>query len=304
MATREGEVIACHGRHLLVEVDPGSILSCVTRSRRGGIACGDRVTVKATSADKGVIETVAPRTSVFYRRDGKRTKILAANVNLVVIMFAVAPAPHEDLLDRCLAAAEQAGSEVLLVFNKTDLGDPGMRIAETAARYRRLGYSVLELSPKHSIDAFRRALQDRLSVLVGQSGVGKSTLINRLIATAGARAAATSAGNDKGRHTTTHTQLYRLDARSALIDSPGLQLFGLSHLAPADLACGFVEFRALLGQCRFSNCAHRGEPGCALEQAARTGTIERRRLESYRRILATITGKPPHGRVSPTSSPP
>ncbi len=304
MVTREGEVIACHGRHLLVEISPGSILSCVTRSRRGGIACGDRVMVAATGVDKGVIETTEPRTSVFYRRDGERTKILAANVSLVVIVFAVAPAPHEDLLDRCLAAAEQAGTEVLLVFNKTDLGDPGMRAAETAARYLRLGYSILELSANRNIDTFRSALQDRLSVLVGQSGVGKSTLINRLIANAGARAAATSAGNDKGKHTTTHTQLYRLDARSAIIDSPGLQLFGLSHLVPADLACGFVEFRALLGQCRFSNCAHRGEPGCALEHAAKTGAIERRRLESYRRILATITGNGLHGRFSPASSPP
>ena len=283
---------------------PGSILSCVTRARRGGIACGDQVNVVATGAGNGVIESIEPRTSVFYRSDRARTKILAANVSLVIIVFAVAPAPHEDLLDRCLAASERAGSEVLLIFNKTDLGDDRTCAAEIASRYGRLGYSVLNMSPKRSIDALRHALQDRLSVLVGQSGVGKSTLINRLIANAGARAAATSVGNDKGRHTTTHTRLYRLDARSALIDSPGLQLFGLSHLTPADLACGFVEFRRLLGQCRFRDCAHCGEPDCALEHAAKTGVIERCRLQSYQRILATITNKPLHSQLSPASSPP
>ena len=289
MTLCEGQVIACHGRRWLVEVDPQSIRSCVSRARRYDIACGDHVQIAMSGPESGVIEAVSPRTSAFFRREGERVKIVAANATLVVIVFAVSPAAHTDLLDRCLAAAEHAAAKVLLVLNKVDISDAGGHANKLRAQYQGLGYSVLELSVDHNIEGLRRALQDHLSVIVGQSGVGKSTLINRLVAGAHARVGEISAGNAKGRHTTTHTRLYRLDSTSAVIDSPGIQVFGLSHIAPADLAHAFVEFRTLIGNCRFANCLHRSEPDCAVAQAACDGMIASQRIESYRRILATIT---------------
>lgn len=285
----EGQVIACHGRRWLVEVNPQSTRSCVSRARRSDIACGDHVQIALIGPESGVIEAVSPRTSVFFRREGERVKVVAANATLVVIVLAVSPAAHIDLVDRCLAAAEHSATQILLVLNKVDISDAGGDAANIRSQYEDLGYCVLELSVDHNIEGLRRALQDHLSVLVGQSGVGKSTLINRLVADADARVGTISAGNTKGRHTTTHTRLYRLDSTSAVIDSPGMQVFGLSHIAPADLAHAFVEFRTLIGSCRFANCLHRSEPGCAVVQAARDGMIASRRVESYRRILATIT---------------
>lgn len=281
-----GRVVACFGRRSLVETQNRSELSCVTRGRRTGIACGDWVRYSPTSPGEGVIEDVEPRASLIYRSDAKRDKAIAANVTQIVIVLAIAPSPNVDFLDRCLVAAEHAGARTLLVLNKTDLSQPDDEAASIATRYGSLGYRLTATAKNMPITRLQDELHGQLSVFIGQSGVGKSTLVNRLVPGAEARVGATSASRQAGRHTTTHAQLYRLDEQSGLIDSPGMHAFGLSHIPAADLAECFIEMRGLLGNCRFSNCRHDGEPGCGIEEAVRSERIARQRLDSYRRILA------------------
>lgn len=283
-----GRVVASFGRRSLVETAGGAILSCVTRGRRSGIVCGDLVRVAATAAGEGVIEDIESRVSLVYRSDDRREKAIAANATQIVVVLAVAPAPNLDFLDRCLVAAEHERIRVLLVLNKTDLAPQGGTAAQTVAAYQTLGYSAVACSRTAAADSLLRELHGHSNVFIGQSGVGKSTLVNRLVPGADARVGETSALRDAGRHTTTHAQLYRIDDTSSLIDSPGMHAFGLSHVAPADLASCFLEMRPLLGHCRFSNCRHDGEPGCAIDEAARSGGIRPERLTSYRRILSSI----------------
>ncbi|RPI47765.1 MAG: ribosome small subunit-dependent GTPase A [Betaproteobacteria bacterium] len=283
-----GQVVASFGRRFLVELDGSVTVSCVARGRRRGIACGDNVRLTRISATEGVIEDIEPRTCLLYRSDEKREKAIAANITQVVVVVAIAPAPNAEFIDRCLAAAEHAGARSLLVLNKTDLDDPGEQASRISARYGALGYRTVPASMHSGIEHLLAELRGHLSVLIGQSGVGKSTLVNRLVPDANARVAGTSATRDAGRHTTTRAQLYRIDAQSALVDSPGMHAFGLNHVDAADLSHAFIEFRRFLGDCRFSNCRHDGEPGCAVDAAARDGRVLAERLASYRRILKTL----------------
>lgn len=289
-AAGRGRVIACFGRRALVETEHHAELSCVTRGRRAGIACGDWVRFSPTSSGEGVIEDIEPRASLIYRSDAKREKAIAANVTQIVVVLAVAPAPNLDFLDRCLVAAEHIGARALLVLNKTDLAGANDEATRIARRYGDLGYRLIPTSRELPVAPLHDELRGQLSVFIGQSGVGKSTLVNRLAPGAAARVGETSALRDAGRHTTTHARLYPLDASSALIDSPGMHAFGLNHIPPADLAECFIDMRGLLGQCRFSNCRHDGEPGCGIATAAHAGRIAAERLESYRRILQSIAG--------------
>lgn len=283
-----GRVVACFGRRALVQTEAYGELSCVTRGRRTGVACGDWVQFQPTSTGEGVIEAIEPRACLLYRSDDKREKAIAANVTQIAIVLAVAPAPNVDFLDRCLVAAEHAGARALLVLNKTDLSQRDDEAAALAARYQQLGYPLVATNRNVPVDSLRDELRTHLSVFIGQSGVGKSSLVNRLAPGADARIGTTSAVREVGRHTTTHARLYALDSSSALIDSPGMHAFGLSHIAAADLAACFIDIRALLGNCRFSNCRHAGEPGCGIDEAVGAGRIDALRLQSYRRILRSI----------------
>jgi ribosome biogenesis GTPase len=202
----------------------------------------------------------------------------------------VAPGPafHEDLVNRCLAAAEHGGIAAAIALNKADLPQSAAAL-QALEIYRRLGYRVIALSAKRDLSPLLPCLQGRTSVLVGQSGMGKSTIINALLPEASVRVAEISAALDSGRHTTTHTRLYHLDAVSHIIDSPGLQEFGLHHVDAPDLAQAFIEFRPFLGRCRFRNCRHVTEPGCAIAAACADGKISVRRLESYRDLVRDRT---------------
>ena len=276
--------MASFGRRYLVELADSSTLDCVTRGRRGALACGDRVTVARSAAGKGVIEAAGPRTTLLYRSDPARQKLVAANVTQIVIVVAPVPAFHEDLVNRCLAAAEHGGMAALIALNKVDL--PQARAALGALElYRSLGYRLAAFSAKRDLGPLVPHLKGETSVLVGQSGMGKSTIINALLPAAAVRVAEISAALDSGRHTTTHTRLYHLDAASHVIDSPGMQVFGLHHLAGPELAHAFIEFRPWLGQCRFRDCRHVAEPGCAIAAACARGEISAQRLESYRRLV-------------------
>ena len=286
-ALHDGQIVASFGRRCLVELADSSTLDCVTRGRRGTLACGDRVTVARSAGGQGVIEAVAPRATLLYRSDRARQKLVAANVTQTVIVVAPVPAFHEDLVNRCLAAAEHGGMAALIALNKVDLPQAPAAL-RSLELYRGLGYRVVALSAKRDLGPLVPHLKGQTSVLVGQSGMGKSTIINGLLPAAAVRVAEISAALDSGRHTTTHTRLYHLDEASHVIDSPGMQLFGLHHLEGPELADAFVEFRPWLGQCRFRDCHHVTEPGCAIAAACDKGRISARRLASYRGLAREL----------------
>jgi ribosome biogenesis GTPase len=284
---KPGLVVAAYGRRYRVELADHTEVDCVTRGRRTDVACGDHVHAVRTGAGTGVIDEVLPRRSLFYRSDARRQKLIAANVTQVVIVLAAEPAYSEDLINRCLAAAEHAGILALIALNKVDL--PGADAASAALDlYRSLGYRVVGLSAERDLAPLRPHLGAQTSVLVGQSGMGKSTIINGLIPDASARVAEISTALGTGRHTTTHAELYHLGENTHIIDSPGLQEFGLGHVPLLDLADAFVEFRPLLGSCRFRDCVHLSEPDCAIAAGCEDGRVSERRLASYRRLAGEL----------------
>ncbi len=289
-ALQSGTIVASFGRQFTVELGDGVLVTCVTRGKRTDIACGDRVAIAMTAPDQGVIETTGPRVSLFYRSDIQREKLIAANVTQIVIVLA-APAFHQELLDRCLAAAGHEKIRALIALNKMDLAS-GAAALESLEPYRALGYDVLPLAAKIDIAPLRAQLAGHVSVLVGQSGMGKSTIINRLLPDAAARVGELSAAHGGGRHTTTHARLYHLDAASHIIDSPGLQEFGLHHLTPQDLEHAFIEFRPHIGHCKFNDCKHLSEPGCAIAAAVARGEINPQRVESYRKLITQFMRRP------------
>lgn len=278
----EALVIAAHGRHYLAELPGGEMLECVPRGKKSEVACGDRVEIQRNSSDQGVIERILPRSSLLYRSVEHREKIIAANVTQLVLVVATEPSFSDELLTRSLVAAHHQQIETLIVLNKCDL--PKETAQRQLAPYRQAGYRVLELSAKESAAALRPLLQGQHSVLVGQSGMGKSTLINALIPDAQAATREISSVLDSGKHTTTHAKLYHLDAESSIIDCPGVQAFGLHHLTFGDIETGFPEFTPYHGQCRFHDCRHLHEPDCAIRKAAEAGKIDERRLELFQQI--------------------
>lgn len=287
-STQQGTVTAAYGKRYGVELEDGRQISCVTRGKKNDLACGDIVEVKLTDAHEGVVESFKPRSSLLYRSNAYKTKLLAANVTQAVIVLATQPSFYEALLNRCLIAAEAAGIQALIILNKCDLAenDDARRALE---RYRKLGYRVQALSAKQDITPLKQWLNGHTSVLVGQSGMGKSTIVNALLPELKIRTQEVSAVLDSGKHTTTAAHLYHLGADSHLIDSPGLQEFGLHHLSMDQLEKAFVEFRPYLGKCRFNNCRHLKEPDCAVIQAVKEGHIEPQRLSYYQELLSEIT---------------
>jgi ribosome biogenesis GTPase len=284
-STQTGLVIAAFGKRYDVELADGLQIGCVTRGKKSDLACGDRVEIKLTSANAGVVENTLPRASLLYRSNAFRSKFLAANVTQIVIVLAAVPSFYEDLLNRCLIAAEAAGIRVLILLNKSDLPETAAALQQLQL-YQSLGYAVQPLSAKQDATPLRHWLQGQTSVLVGQSGMGKSTLVNALLPDAAVRTQEISAVLDSGKHTTTAARLYHLDADSHLIDSPGLQEFGLNHLSIEEMERAFIEFRPYLGKCRFNNCRHVREPDCAILNAAKAGKISGIRLQSYQKLLS------------------
>jgi ribosome biogenesis GTPase len=287
-----GQIVAAFGRQYLVRLDDGDEIACLTRGKRSEAACGDLVEIKRTGAAtadsgngaQGVIERIMPRGSLLYRSDAYREKLIAANVTQIIVVVAAEPSFNDELLARCLVAAFDQKLEVLIVLNKCDLPAAADAARKRLTPYRAIGYRVLELSAIQDISALRPFLQGHTSVLVGQSGMGKSTLINALLPGAQAATREISTALDSGKHTTTHARLYRLDDSTCLIDCPGVQAFGLHHLSFGAIEQGFVEFAQYLGKCRFHDCRHRHEPGCALRDAAAEGKIDARRLELFQQI--------------------
>ncbi len=284
MSVLQGTIIAAHGRHY-VALAAGERLQCVTRGKKSHVAVGDVVDLKKTSPDQAVIERVADRKSLLFRSDQYKSKYLAANVDQVMIVVATEPAFSDDLISRALVAASAEGIEARILLNKADLEQNLAKTRERVARYAALGYAVHEISVTAQPEATRQSLlpllQGKTTILIGQSGMGKSTLVNLLVPDAEAAVREISQALDTGKHTTTFTRLYQLEGGTALIDSPGFQEFGLYHLSEGRLERAFPEFAPYLGQCRFYNCHHVSEPDCALLEAVKAGKVAELRHALY-----------------------
>ena len=242
--TFRGTVVAAHGRHYEVEATDGRRLQAVPKGKRSLYACGDQVLLEETAPGQARILENLARDSLLYRSDDFRQKLIAANVEQIVLVTATEPAFSDELLSRALVAAEHEGMRAVIVLNKCDLAPALAAARARLAPFAALGYPVVEMAAREDASPLRRWLDDRLTVLVGQSGMGKSTLINALVPGAGAATREISTALDSGKHTTTHATLYRLGADAAIIDSPGLQEFGLAHLSFGEVEHGFPEFRS------------------------------------------------------------
>ena len=284
---RQGLVVASYGKRYGVELDNGIQVSCVTRGKKNDLACGDRVEVKMTDTHEGVVEKLHSRSSLLFRSNAYKTKTLASNVTQVIIVLATTPSFYEALLNRCLIAAEAAKIKALIVLNKCDLAD-NTEAMKLLSIYQNLGYQVQPLSAKNDIAPLKQWLKNQTSVLVGQSGMGKSTIVNALLPNSAVRTQEVSTVLDSGKHTTTAAHLYHLDSDSDLIDSPGLQEFGLNHLNIEELEHAFIEFRPFLGKCRFNNCKHLHEPDCAVISAVESGKVSPVRLAFYQAMTQEI----------------
>jgi len=295
-AALAARVIGTFGRTSLLQDERGAVWSAVRRGRRGDVVVGDWVDATAVADQQAAIEAIAPRSSLLYRADAFRTKELAANVDQVLVIFASRPSFNLWFLWKALLAARAAAIDATVVRNKTDLIDGATAAQAALDEIGRLGWSTVAVSargdPRHAIAALGAITQGRRSLLVGQSGMGKSTLLNLLVPDALARTREFSERLDLGKQTTTAARWFDLPADEgggALVDTPGFQEFGLAHLGLEDLVAGFPEFEAHLGQCRFLDCRHLAEPGCAIRGAVDAGAIAPGRYEFYR----VLAGAPP-----------
>lgn len=283
MTQLTAQIIASYGRRYIVRTAQQHTYEASTRSKRTDYACGDFVQIQILNHEQAVIEAVLPRKSLLYRQDSWKSKLIVANVSQLIIVIAAVPSPSELLLQRALIAAEAAQLRTVIALNKADLPETSVW-QQKLAFYQTLGYPLITLSAQHDAGSLKPILQGETNILFGQSGMGKSTLVNALLGEQLARTNHISSALDSGKHTTTHTQLYDLNEYTQIIDSPGLQEFGLHHIQAADLPNYFPDLRHLRGQCYFHNCTHRAEPNCAFKKAAERGDIRTERLALLQKL--------------------
>jgi len=294
-AEQTGQVITNFGQSLIVEDQNKNLFRCVARQNLGSIVCGDQVIWQQSLNNEGVIVAIEERNSLLQKPGfGGKLKAMAANIDQIVIVSSVQPPPNSYLIDRYLVAAENLPATPIILLNKTDLLDKISQplINEIEKKYTDLGYKVIRASNilNHGFNELHNALKTRTSIFVGLSGVGKSSLINQLLPDLDIRVGGLSEASGEGKHTTTSSTLYHLQCGGNIIDSPGVRDFGLWNTSGDDILYGFKELRAFIGQCKFSNCAHESEPGCAIQQALTTNKISLERFNNYKKILLEYTG--------------
>jgi ribosome biogenesis GTPase len=289
-------VIAGHGRHYVIETPDGVRLHAHSRGKKSEAVVGDRVRYQPTAPNEGVIEHIEPRRNLLKRQDDWRSKSFAANLDQLLVLVAGDPMYSESQLARALVAANDADIPAVVVLNKTDL-DAAATARERLAALRDADVEVLQLSMKtrgdEAVAVLQPRLQGRATLVLGPSGAGKSTLINRLAPDAKAQVGEISRALNSGRHTTTTTQWYWLDAlrESALIDSPGFQEFGLQHIEPVHLAGLMPDLGRYVADCRFVNCTHREEPGCGVRAAVERGDAAASRYRVYLEIYDELANR-------------
>lgn len=292
-----GLVVKSFGSEVEIEAQIGGILGkkfrCHLQKKLPDIVVGDNVFWEINSTSKGVITALLPRKNKLSKLDDSRkSKLIAANVDLIVIVFSITPRPYRNLIDRYLVAAEHASISPLLLISKSDLlhKNCSYLIKDLAKLYRSLNYRVIEFS-RHipeTKNQLKDILKDRSSIFVGQSGVGKTSLINSLLPNINLRTGSLSRKLKQGMHTTSTTSLFTIPEGGRIIDSPGAQCFHFGKIMKKDVDSGFVEIRRLLGKCRFRNCRHSREPGCAILQALEKGYIHPERMKSYLDIIGSL----------------
>jgi ribosome biogenesis GTPase / thiamine phosphate phosphatase len=295
-----GLVVASYGRHFLVEAASGERVICHPRGKKSQAVVGDRVQW-LPSEDEGTIEKIDERRNLFYRQDEIRTKAFAANLDQILIVIAAEPVFSEMQLARALIAAEAAQITPIILLNKSDLTAAFATARERLGPYRAMGYQVIECSIRGWKTQYQNAsspanvlreqlsfLEHKTSLVLGPSGAGKSSLVNLLAPEAGAQTGEISQALNSGKHTTTRTQWYWMDAdkQSALIDSPGFQEFGLHHIEPAALAKLMPDLSAHADHCKFYNCTHLHEPGCGVISALGRQEISANRYRIYSELFA------------------
>jgi len=288
-SAREGLVVVRHGANLAVEDQSNRVFHCLSRQNIGHPVCGDRVVWQPTGSQQGVVTALIDRRTVLSRPDySGREKPLAANLSQLVVLLAPAPEPSEYLVDQYLVAAELMGIKAIIAFNKADLLDTdslkGNR--ERFSRYEDIGYPCVWISTKDGLGlvTLSEKLAGETSILVGQSGVGKSSLVMALLPDRHIQIGRLSKATGLGRHTTSAATCYRLPGGGHLIDSPGVRSFRLGAIGFSELQMGFRELAPLVGQCRFADCRHDREPGCAVKQAVIEGQIHPERLARFQHL--------------------
>lgn len=289
--TSAGLVVATMRRRYDVERADGTVVPCVLKGRSMQLAVGDQVTFEQDAGGSAIV-AMAPRRNLIYRSDAFKAKLLAADVTQIAGVVAPDVALDTELIHRWMIAAESAQCRFVVLANKSDLPAFAL-LQDRLSGVARLGYPIVAFSARDDVSPVLSWLRDQHTVLVGQSGMGKSTLVNALLPRVAARTAEVSTSLNTGKHTTTSTSLYRLPALGAdawIVDSPGMKAFALAHLDPQTLADAFVEIRPLLGHCRFRNCHHGAEPGCAITAAVAGGVIAPHRLALMQRLIAEAGG--------------
>lgn len=290
-AEQTGQVITNFGQSLIIEDEQNNLVRCYSRQNLGPIVCGDRVIWQAGQDQQGVIVAIEPRQSLLQKPGfGGKLKPMAANIDQIIIVASVKPEPNPYLIDRYLVAAENLPADPIILLNKIDLLDEQTQslINQIEQEYTCIGYPVIKSSnvTDAGFSELMERLKTRTSIFVGLSGVGKSSIINHLLPELDIRIGELSEASGEGTHTTTSSTLYNLPCGGKLIDSPGVRDFGLWNISADDILNGFRELRPYIGQCKFSNCAHDTEPGCAILTALEDHKISQLRYSNYQKMLA------------------
>lgn len=292
--TNNGTVITHHGKELIVRNEIGETINCQLRQNLGTIVCGDRIVFeyldKQSEPKTAIVIAFAERDNILQKSGfGSKAKAVAANIDQVIIVCSLVPKPNSYLIDRYLVAAENLPAKPIIVINKIDLLDEENEhvVNDINAIYDTIGYRVLETSAIKStgLDELQSMLADATSILVGLSGVGKSSLVKDLLPDIDIRIGEISEASKEGKHTTTVSTLYSLPTGGNLIDSPGVRDFSPINLDKEQILNGFIELKPYRGKCKFANCSHTHEPGCAITEAVEEGRVNSQRVNSFRKML-------------------